>query len=137
MIQMAALKQILGMAVIRHQQSAAQGGGSHRRQEVGQVLGQAALADHHRETQTQLLLGFGERCALMVGADARQAIGIQVFPGKEGGVAVHRPPGKQGDFLKNPGVPGYYAGKVHDFRQSQDPGMTAVRRQIGCFQGGP
>ena len=67
----------------------------------------------------------------MVGADPGQPVSIESPAGQERRMAVHRPLGEQGELLEEPRLTANYAGKIHDLRQPQDPGMLAVAGQVG------
>ena len=136
-VQMAGLKQILRVAVIGDQHGAPQTGGSHRGQQVRQVLGQAAFPQHQVKTQGQLFPGLSQLGAFVVGADPGQPVGIKSPAGQERRMAVHRPLGEQGELLEESGLTADYPGKIHDLGQAQDPGVPAVSGQVRRGQDWP
>src|SRR5690606_769523 len=127
------------MAVVGNQQALADVKPVHRRQQVKEVLGGGAFPQHQVHAEAQALPAFLGAGALVIGSDAGQPVGGQLFAGETGGMAVDDLPVPTGLFDLGPdaGNPVQNPGHIHQFSQAQDPGVGEKGSQVFCFQPGP
>ena len=142
-VEMAFFGNVEGIAVIGAE---GEEGGGLERQERGegmQVFRDRALADQHGHALADLFQGFVGGGRLVVGANARARIGIEIEAADERRMAVDLPIGKGLDLGQAIRVAADEAGHVHEFGEAEHFGMVAVGDEIGrceagarCFQMG-
>ena len=135
-INVPALQQVSGVLVVSHQHTAAAIGLPEQGQQAFHVLGGRALPHHDVLAAPQLFHGFMDVRALMVGLHPGGDIGVQFLPAEEGRVAIDlfARSGAVADLLQDLFVRAHCAVGVHQFCQTQHPGLLIVGAQLLCFQ---
>ena len=93
-----------------------------------------AFADQDRHPLGELLARLCRARRLMVGADSRGEIGVEVAAGQKRRVPVDVAVLEGGELVERARVAGQHAGKVHELRQPDDLGMVAQGHEIGGGQ---
>jgi hypothetical protein len=100
-----------------------------RRQRM-QVLRHRAFAHQNLHALGELLQRLFGGGGLVVGADARTKIAVEVEPTQQRRMPVDAAPLKRRKLGHHAGIAAQHAGKIHHLRQPQHPGVTGERQQV-------
>ncbi len=101
-----------------------------------QVLGHRAFADEHGEALLQLLAAVLGDGRLVVGADARGEIAVEVVAADQRRVPVNVAVLEGDEFVEHVVAAAEHAGEVHELGQADDLGVAGERNQVGGQQFG-
>ncbi len=130
-INVALAQQVLEVAIISDEAKTASVGRGDQGQQVAQVAGCDALPDEDVHPQAQLLPGFVQGGALVIGTHTSGHVSVQVLAREARRMAVHRPLTSHADLLQHLGHAEKDAREVHHLSQAQHAGMIQQRGQVG------
>jgi hypothetical protein len=114
-------KEIVGMAIIAHQQTPGPGVIIDGGKKICQVLGLTSFPKHEGHSLGKLLTGFFKGGAFVVGSDSRSDVGVQIHAAQLRSVAIHASLLKEQKLVQHVWKSLQDAGEVHHFRKTEDP----------------
>ena len=135
-IDVAAVQQVTGVLIIRHQHTAAAIGLPEQRYQGLHIFGSRSFPDHDVLSAPEFFHGFLNVGALVIGLNACRNISIQVLIAQERCVSIHDLSrfGTVADLLQDLRVTAHRPVGIHQFRKPQHTRIAVVRPELFCVQ---